>query len=560
MTAPAAMTAAAVHPFSPEGRRAALHAMAREEYDLLIVGGGITGSGLARDAALRGLTTALVEKADFGYGTSSRSSKLVHGGIRYLAHGEVGLVRESARERTVLRSIAPHLVHPLPFLFPLYKGESVAKFRAGFWLFDKLAAAAPQEEHRFLDAAALRARLPTLHQPAAGAVEYGEYITDDARFTLENALSAAQHGARVANHAPLVSFLVQGGRLAGGRVQDAFSGRTFDVRARVVVNATGPWAEETVRLGATPPLKRLLPSKGVHLLFRAERLPLEGAIALRSPSGREGFAIRRWNFVYVGTSDVAHHGRLDGPTADRAAVLDVLGMARDCFPGLDLQEQDIVATWAGLRPLIAEAGRSPRDTSRHDEVWRSPEGLLTIAGGKLTTYRPMACRVMAHVARELGRDLGSGRLTAQVPLPGGELGGQSFAAFRQAMTAELLARGVSAQAAERVTWLYGNRVRDLLAMGDQDSRWLQPLAEGVAALRGEVRLAVEQEMAGTLADFMDRRSSLLIFSEDHGLGAAEPASCLMAERLGWSEEHRRAQVEEYRELASRHSVPVQDAL
>ena len=544
-----------IHPFSPEGRRTALGRMAQEEFDLLIIGGGITGSGLARDAVLRGLKVALVEKVDFAYGTSSRSSKLVHGGIRYLAYGDVGLVRESARERKVLRSIAPHLVHPLPFLFPLHKGESLTKFRTGFWMFDKLAGATPEEGHRFLGIEALQAKVPALRGPAIGAVEYGEYITDDARLTLENALSAAQHGAPVANHAPLVEFLVRDGKLTGARVRDEFTGEAFDVRARVVVNATGPWAEETMHLGVTPPPKHLMPSKGVHLLFPAGRLPLEGAIALKSPSGREGFAIRRWDFVYVGTSDEAYQGGLDRPTADRAAVLDVLRMAQDCFPSLGLKEGDIVSTWAGLRPLIAKEGRSPRDTSRHDEVWRSPEGLLTIAGGKLTTYRPMADRVMEHVARELGYDLGDNHRTAEVPLPGGNLGGTDFIAFRRDRMAELLQRGVSERTAERITWLYGNRVRELLAMGDEDAEWLQPLADGVPAVRGEVRLAIEREMAGSLVDFMDRRSALLIFSDDHGLSAVETVSRLMAGSLGWSEEDRQAQVEEYRTIAAGHNVP-----
>lgn len=543
------------NPFSPEGRKAALQGMADEPFDLLIVGGGITGSGLARDATLRGLKVGLVEKQDFAYGTSSRSSKLVHGGIRYLAYGNVGLVRESAQARKVLKHIAPHLVHPLPFLFPLYRGDSMTKMRVGFWMFDRLAAVSPGEEHKMLKTSEVAAKAPALRGPTIGGFVYGEYITDDARLTLENAMSAAQHGARVANHAVVVRFLYDQGRVTGARVRDQFDGQEYDVRARVVVNATGPWAEETLGLGQSPAPKRLLPSKGVHLLFSAGRLPIEGAVALKSPSGREGFAIRRWGFTYVGTSDVAYHGRLDRPVADRAAVLDVLEMAQDCFPSLNLTEADVVSTWAGLRPLIFEAGKSPRDTSRHDEIWRSPEGLLTIAGGKLTTYRPMAARAMERVAKELGRDLGDNHRTAEVPLPGGDLEGQDFSTFSEAMTAELQRRGVSAEAAQRITWLYGNRVRDLLALGDRDPAWLEPLAASVPALRGEVRLAIEQEMAGSLTDFMDRRTALLIFSNNHGLAAVDAVSTLMAERLGWSDAERAAQVEDYRNVASAHNVP-----
>lgn len=542
-------------PFSPAGRRAALEAMATGPVDLLVIGGGITGAGLAREAALCGLRVALVEKADFGYGTSGRSSKLIHGGLRYLAYGELGLVRESARERQVLRGIAPHLVHPLPFLFPLYQGESLTRFRAGFWLFDRLAGATRAEAHRFLSGAEVRRRVPGLRGPLAAGVVYGEYCTEDSRLTLENALSAARHGALVANHAPVLAFRFAGRRVTGARVQDALTGREYEVAARVVVNATGPWAQETLRAGALAPPRRLLLSKGIHLLFPAGRIPLEGAVVLKSPSGREGFAIRRWNYVYIGTTDAPHPGRIDRPVADQAAVADLLQLARDCFPDAGLTEADIISTWAGLRPLIAEAGKSTRETSRHDQVWRIREGLLTVAGGKLTTYRPMAARVLAQVARELGRSLERGQCGAEVPLPYGNLGGQEVAAFRQEMAAALRGRGVPAPAVERITWLYGTGVRELLRLGDTDPAWLQPLAPGCPALRAEVKLAVEQEMALTLADFMDRRAALLIFSDDQGLAAAGEAAEIMANLLGWSPAERERQLAAYRELAAAHRLP-----
>jgi glycerol-3-phosphate dehydrogenase len=542
------------HPFGPGERLAALDGMADRRLDLLVIGGGITGCGLARDAALRGLAVGLVEKADFGSGTSSRSSKLVHGGVRYLAYGDVALVRESAHERKALGTIAPHLVHPLPFLFPLYKGDSKAKFRVGFTMFDKLAASRPEERHRVLSAAQIRERAPALREPLTGGFEFMEYITDDARLTLENAISASEHGGLVANRAAVTSFVVEEGRLIGARVRDELDGRVREVRAAVVVNATGPWAEETIGLGDSPAPKHVLPSKGIHLLFHAERLPLEGAVALKSPSGREGFAIRRWGYVYVGTSDVAYEGPLDGPVADPAAIGDVLRMAQDCFPSLGLTESDVVATWAGLRPLIAEDGKAPRDTSRHDEVWRSPEGMLSIVGGKLTTYRRMAERVMVHVGEELGRDLGVSERTAEVALPGGDLGGRDFAAFRDEAVAAFVARGVSPTAAERIAWLYGSGVDGLLRLGDGDPAWLEPLAPGSDAVRGEVRLAVEKGMALTLADILDRRTGLLLFSDDHGLAAAPAAAAIAQGPLGWSEAEVEEQLAAYRRLAADHAL------
>jgi glycerol-3-phosphate dehydrogenase len=353
----------------------------------------------------------------------------------------------------------------------------------------------------------------------------------------------------------VTSFLVEDGKLVGARVRDETDGRVREVRAAVVVNATGPWAEETIALGDSPAPKHVLPSKGIHLLFRAERLPLRGAVALKSSSGREGFAIRRWSYVYVGTSDVAHDGPLDGPIADRAAMEDVLRMAQDCFPELGLTEADVVSTWAGLRPLIAEEGKSPRDTSRHDEVWRSPEGLLSIVGGKLTTYRRMGERVMEHVGRELGRDLGDSRRSAEVPLPGADLGGRDFDAWREATSATLVGRGVSAESAERIAWLYGAAADELLCLGDEDPAWLEPLAPGSAAVRGEVRLAVEQGMALSLADVLDRRTGLLLFSDDHGLAAAPEAAAITGELLGWTAAETAAQLDAYRRVAAEHGVP-----
>lgn len=541
--------------FGPADRLAALDAMANEPLDLLVVGGGITGSGLARDAALRGLRVGLVEKVDFGYGTSSRSSKLVHGGLRYLAYGDVALVRESARERKVLNAIAPHLVHPVLFVYPLYKGDSKAKFRVGFTMFDKLAGSTASERHRVLSADEIRQRVPALRDPLAGGFEYMEYYTDDGRLTLETALSAAQNGAHVANHAAVTGFLIENGRVAGAQVRDELDGQTRDLRATVVVNATGPWAEATIRLGQSPAPKHVVPSKGIHLVFDADRIPLRGAVALAAPSGRSGFAIRRWNYVYVGTSDVEYHGELDQPTADEAAAEDMLRLAQDCFPSLRLTKDDVVATWAGLRPLIAEEGKSTRDTSRHDEIWRSPEGLLTIVGGKLTTHRRMAERVMEHVGRELGRDLGDARRTAEVPLPGADLGGRDFSSFQAEAAAAFTARGVSSAAAERVTWLYGAQTEDLLRLGDIDAAWLEPLSPGSTALRGEVKLAVEHGMALTLTDILDRRTALLLFSHDGGVSAAPGAAAIAGELLGWTESRRTAEVDAYTRIAGEHLFP-----
>jgi len=542
------------YPFSPAGRQAALAAMAGGPVDLLIIGGGITGAGLARDAVLRGLRVALVEQHDFAYGTSSRSSKLVHGGVRYLAQLNLALVRESARERKVLSHIAPHLVHPLPCLLPVYPGESLAKYQVAFFLLDQLAGAGPGEAHAVLPGEAVATREPMLRRPVRAGLTYGEFITDDSRLTLENALSAALHGALVVNHAMVTAFRSAGERITGAMVCDTLSGREYSVTARVVVNATGPWAAATLAASGLPTPKRLLLSKGIHLLFAADRLPVTGGVMLHGPDGREGFAIRRWQYTYVGTTDVAHPEAIDAPQADAAAIADLLRLVEAMFPGAGLTADDVLATWAGLRPLIAEPGKSARDTSRHDAVWRIRPGLLTVAGGKLTTYRPMAARIMARVAAELGERLGDNGRTATVLLPGGDLGAGGYAGYQRSMLATLAHHGIAGATAERLTWLYGTWLDELLAYGEA---WLQPLAPGFPALRGEVRLAVERGMALELADFMDRRAALLLFSPGRGLAAAPEAARVMAGLLGWSEAERERQLAAYRALAKGHGLPAE---
>jgi glycerol-3-phosphate dehydrogenase len=528
--------------------------MATRHLDVLVIGGGITGAGIARDAALRGWKIALVEKEDFGFGTSSRSSKIVHGGVRYLEYGHFLLVRESARERRVVQSIAPHLVHRLDFLYPVFEPDSLVKIRAGLGVFDWLASAEGGEKHATLDPDEVRAQVPGLRDPLRGAVLYPEYITDDARLTLENALSAAEHGALVANRARAEALFLDGsGRVRGARVRDALDGTVYEVQARAVVNAGGPWAQEVLEASGLRAPKQLRPSKGIHILLSADRLPMRGATFLKTSYGRRGLAMRRLDYVYVGTSDEEYTGPLDTPRATRAEVLDVLAMAQDSFPDAKLTLDDVLATWAGIRPLIAEEGKSTRDTSREDVVWSAPPGLVTIAGGKLTTYRRMAGRVIDALRSELGPPPDDTDRTANVPVPGAPPGDAT--AFAAERARRLRSAGVPAATVERLCWLYGRQLDALLALGERDLHWLSPLGSGVPAVRGEARLAAEAEMANTLADFMDRRAALLLFSPNFGLAGAAEAAEIMGDVLDWSPERRSAEVASYQQLAAEHGVP-----
>ncbi len=531
--------------------------MGRQHFDLLIIGGGITGCGIARDAALRGWTVALVEKEDFGFGTSSRSSKIVHGGVRYLEYGHFLLVRESAQEREVLRKIAPHLVHPLAFMYPVFEGESVMKIRAGLTVFDFLASNEAEDRHSNLSPEEVREQLPGLREKLKGGVRYLEYITDDARLTLENAQSAAEHGALVVNHARADQLRMEEGRVTGCRVTDMLDGTSVEVTARVVVNATGVWCDEVLAGESIETEYPLIPSKGIHILLRAERLPITGATFLRATNGKRGLAMRRLDYVYVGTTDTEYDGPLDRPRATRADVDEVLEMTKDCFPDQNLTHDDILATWAGIRPLIFEEGRSTRDTSREDAVWHSPPGLISIAGGKLTTYRTMAHRILAIADAELPPVAGLPGRTAVVPLPGADVGPDGMEAFRADRGRTLLDMGVPQTTVDRLCWLYGKQLDDFIALAVEDASWLEPLHPDVPAIRAEVRNAVTHEMAQTLTDFMDRRAALLLFSKDFGLAAAEPTAHIMAHELGWNTDRRTQELEDYRILASEHGLPTE---
>ncbi|MEM7416709.1 MAG: glycerol-3-phosphate dehydrogenase/oxidase [Gemmatimonadota bacterium] len=543
------------HPLSPAGRLRALEGMETSPIDILVIGGGITGAGIARDAALRGFRVALVEKTDFASGTSGRSSKIVHGGVRYLEYGHFLLVRESARERRIVQQIAPHLVHRLDFVYPVFAPDSLLKIRAGLSVFDWLADTDDPDRHAVLEPDEVRAHLPGLRDPLKGAVRYVEYITDDARLTLENVASAAAHGAFVANHAKAEHlFTDDDGRVHGARVRDLTTDRAYEVQADVVVNAGGPWAQAILEESHLPVEKPLRPSKGIHLLLSADRLPILGASFLKSTTGRRGLAMRRGPYVYVGTSDDEYDGPLETPYATRADVLDLLAMVQDCFPDAGLTIDDVLATWAGVRPLIAEEGKTTRDTSREDEVWHHPPGLVTIAGGKLTTYRRMAGRVMEVVLEELDPDQTTEDRTASTPL----VGSPPSPDFVEEQLAALRARGVDEHTTERLAFLYGTQLAHFLAYADEDPSWLEPLGAGVPALRCEIRHAVEHEMALTLIDAMDRRTALLLFSPDSALDGAEEAGAIMAVLLGWDDERTATELSRYRAWATTHRVPAED--
>jgi glycerol-3-phosphate dehydrogenase len=490
-------------------RARAFAALEEKVFDLVVIGAGITGAGIARDAAMRGLSVALVEARDIASGTSSRSSKMIHGGLRYMAQGDLGLVQEAASERKILERIAPHLTRLTPFVIPANSPAGIAKLQAGLWAFEKLGAVPKDRRHEVWSRRELTAREPAFDASAtSGAVVYPEYLTNDARLTLANARSAAAHGAQVITYAPVQSLIVEAGRVCGALIGDALSAGGARVRGRLVVNAAGPWVDAIRRLEDPAAPARLQLTKGVHLVVAHARLPVSRTIIIPAADRRSVFAAPKGDFTYLGTTDTFYPQETYWPAidaADGAYLLEACAARFTAPPGVD----DVLAAWSGVRPLVGEPGKQASEISRRDEIWTGPGGMLSIAGGKLTAYRRMAERIVDIAEETLGRTVRP-PASADVPLVGGDLD----------TDAAIAAHG------ERLVGLYGAEAGDV--------------AGGPVA---EARHGVLREGALTLEDFWVRRSGRAWFDVDGGVAALAPAAAEMARLLGWSDAFARAQID-----------------
>lgn len=543
--------------FSAAARAEHRAALGGERWDLLVIGGGITGAGVARDAAGRGLRVALVDAGDVGRGASSRSSRLVHGGIRYLESFDFRLVFEASAERRRLLALAPHLVHPLPFLYPVYRGGSPGplKLRAGMWLYDGLSLFRNIHRHRMLSREGALREEPGLRADGLlAAALYHDASVDDARLTLANARGAHEAGAAVVPYAAVESFLFDGPRVEGVRVRDAVDGSTAEVRARVVVNATGPWSDRVRQLADSEAEPRLRPTKGVHLMLRRDRMGNHHAVTLRSPvDGRVMFVLPWGDFSYVGTTDTDFAGDPGEAVADDADVRYLLESANALFPAARLGTADVLSTWAGVRPLLAPhagGGVTAGATSREHEIWEEPNGLLCVAGGKLTTYRVIAAQVTDEAARILRREHGveSGiSPTRDLPLPGAPH--EPWPAFRARAEAGARAVGLDERTGAHLACAYGEDALALLAEVRRDPPLGRPLVSGLPYLWAEVGHAVRAEMAVTLEDVMVRRLHVFYEAADGGLPVAREVAERMARELGigWNAAEISRQVEAYAE-------------
>lgn len=525
-----------------------------KEYDLLVVGGGINGAGIARDAAMRGLSVAVVEMTDLAYGTSSRSSKLVHGGLRYLEQYEFGLVFESVSERGVLLNLAPHLVSPLPFVFPIYEGarKNVHLINLGLWLYDALSLFRSPKIHRLLSPSKVREVEPTLRQTGlTGAPLYYDAATDDARLTLETALDATRLGAHIATWAKAERFFRDAkGRVRGAIVRDQLTGKTIPVRARAVVNATGPWIDATLRNRR----ELLRPTKGIHVVVDHDRLPIRQALACFHPEDhRVLFAVPWGDRTYLGTTDTDYEGDPAHVAATGEDVDYLLKVANFYYPESRLTRDDVISTWAGLRPLIAPKNSDVDESSvsREHELLEREDGLLTIAGGKLTTYRLMSAEVVDAAVAQLRRnfrgqynDRKLNRTATHVPLPGAYRAGQDAHSLAQVLKSESESR-LSDATCLHLAQTYGELARHIARICATDPSAADPLVPGRPEVMGQVDYAVQQELAGRLMDVVTRRTQLYYRDTSQGLDASERIADRMAQHLGWTPDRRREEIESY---------------
>jgi glycerol-3-phosphate dehydrogenase len=481
-------------------RDAALARLRTENFDVLIIGGGITGCGIALDAASRGLKVGLIERNDFASGTSSKSSKLIHGGLRYLRQLQFKVTLEASHEKARLKRMAPHLVEDLPFLLPLWTRAARPMIASGLWIYDAAAGFPKGLIHKHLSRAATLDILPGLHEDGLrGGYVYYDARADDCRLVMHVARKAADLGAALVNYLPALGFLKRGGRIVGVRSPD------FDIAADRVVNASGVWCDE-VRASDDPGASRTIrPSKGVHLILPAKRLGLATAAMLPAADNRIVFLIPNGERTIVGTTDTEYSGSIDRPRAEPADVDYLLAVVNANLPGARLTRADVSSTYAGLRPLLLDGADVPSKASREHHLFESKSGLITITGGKLTTWRVMAKQVVDKLTRTRCR-------THLIDL-------------------------YSTEARDPLSRLYGSEAAKI-----SDRR---PLAEGMPHAWGEVDYAVRTEMARTLSDVLCRRMRLALYGEDQGRYVAPQVARRMAGLLGWDPAEIARQIDAY---------------
>lgn len=531
-------------PFSVFERLSHLEKMSDQTLDLLVIGGGITGAGIALDAASRGLSVGLVEKQDFGAGTSSRSTKLIHGGLRYLKQGEIKLVQEVGRERAILYRNAPHIVIPEQMLLPLVEGGTYGKLGTSFglWLYDVLAGVKREERRIMLSEAETSEAEPLLRTDILkGGGLYIEYRTDDARLTIEVMKTAVQYGAMCVNYTEAAKLLYREGRIVGFEANDLLTQKTFNLTAKKVVNAAGPWADELREKDHSLRGKRLHLTKGVHLVVPYDKFPLQQSVYFDVPDGRMIFAIPRGKCTYFGTTDTNYHGDLEHPRVTREDAAYLIDAVNHMFPSLNLSQDDICSSWAGLRPLIHEDGKSPSELSRKDEIFLSPSGLITIAGGKLTGYRKMAERVVNMVVEQLEQEEQisvNNCCTDRIVLSGGDfVSPESVSSYIEQLAARY-SQQFSRQMIVDLVRKFGTNSEKILELSHSYRDTDTAVDPATSLLFAELHYGIHEEMTAGLTDFLIRRTGMLLFDRHRIEEVLPMLADELANKLDWDSEHK----------------------
>ena len=525
--------------FSYHTRQSFIQQLVSEPQDLIVVGGGITGAGILLDATTRGMKAALFEMQDFSQGTSSRSTKLVHGGLRYLKQFEFALVKEVGRERAIVFENGPHVTKSEPMLLPIVKGGSIGLFGAlfGMWLYDKLAGVKPNEQRRILHKASVLAMEPSIRRDilTSGAYYY-EYRTDDSRLTIEMIKEAIDRNATALNYCKVTGFLYSNGKISGVKITDLLTGSSFEVHAKVVVNATGPWVDETDAMDSTSRKNKLLLSKGVHIVVDASRLPIGQALYFDSGGGRMVFAIPREGKVYIGTTESEYKQDIANPRITKEERDYLLNSVNALFADTNLVPADVESGWAGLRPLIKQEGKKPGEISRKDETFVYTSGLISIAGGKLTGYRKMAERIINLVSEKLktGYNLSfSNCVTDKTPISGGHTGGgEHFETYVAQKVKEIKLQGWIESDVKRIVERYGSNCDKIFAIAST----LSGNESGLTISRlAELEYSIQQEMIISPLDFLIRRTGAAYFHIQSVLEEKDAVYDYMKNRLAWND-------------------------
>lgn len=531
--------------------------LSSQNFDLIIIGGGITGAGIALDASLRGLKCALFEMQDFSAGTSSRSTKLVHGGLRYLKQLEVSLVREVGLERAIVHRNARHVVRAEKMLLPIVKNGSLGKFSSsvGLAVYDFLADVKKSERRKMLSKKATVNAEPLLEKEnLIGGGLYFEYRSDDARLTIEIMKSAVKHGAVCFNYTKVEDFIYKKDEnnddvIAGVKISDLINEKQLEISAKRVVNAAGPWVDKLRNIDGSLEGKRLQHTKGIHLVFDKEKLPVQQANYFDVGDGRMVFAIPREEIVYVGTTDTIYTAQIARPKVSKADVDYVLTAVNKMFPSANLKAEDIISTWAGLRPLIHEDGKSPSELSRKDEIFYSDSGLVSIAGGKLTGYRKMAERTVDVVVKSLKKQENltfAACATEKERLSGGDFNCEKCLAKEIKATAEVLANyNLSEQKANRLVFKYGSNTAKVLEKLENLNAKYANLPTDEQLMIAELHYGIENEMVCNLSDFLVRRTGRLYFERPIIAKHLANLNTVLAETFAWNEAQKQASLADF---------------